>query len=167
MIVYVDGNSLLECLAAEDNPLVVEGDRDRTRRNLTHWLARYCESRDCRGVVVFDGTRQGEVLSPVERRGPIKVLTTPHGVSAASEIVGPANRAAHNEPVLVVTSDMRAAADVSLGKAEALSPAEFVARARRGMRSGDEAVPDEPDAKFTGLDEGDVDFWLHYFGEED
>jgi predicted RNA-binding protein with PIN domain len=163
----VDGNSLLDFLAAEESLVVVEGDREASRRNLAHWLARYCERRGCKAVLVFDGTRPGEVLSPVERRGPVKVLTTPHGVPAAAEIVAPANRAARDETVIVVTGERRTAEDVSRGKARAMTPGQFVARTRRGTRRADRFHPDEPDAKFTGLSEGEVGFWLGFFGEED
>lgn len=167
MLIYVDGTDLLEHLTGQGDRLVDGRDRARSRDNLGRWLARYCEHQSCRAVLVFDDAAPGEVLSPAERRGAVKVVNLPHGRDARAEIAGPANRAGEEERTLVVTDDRRLSEDLAHGKARVTSCARFVTRVRKSIRAGDETVPDEPDEKFTGLTEEEVDFWLRQFGDED
>jgi predicted RNA-binding protein with PIN domain len=166
MMIYVDGTDLLGYLAERGDALVTKGSRDRSRENLTRWLARYCEGQTCRAVLVFDGADLGEVLSPVEQHGPVKVLSLPHGGDARAEIAGPANRSAEQERTLVVTDDTRLARDLEHGKARVLTSARFIGRVRREIRAGDQSLPGEPDEKFTGLSDEEVNFWLGEFGDE-
>jgi len=107
------------------------------------------------------------VLSPVENYGKVRILNVPHGADARTEMAGPANRAAEHERTLVVTDDRRLVDALTHGKAKVLSSAQFVARVRKSIRPDDEAAPDEPDEKFTGLTEEEADSWLGEFGEED
>lgn len=167
MIIYVDGSDLLEHFAEREDRLVVEGDRDMSRDNLTRWLGRYCEVRDCQAVLVFGTEQPGDVRSPTERFARVKVTNVPYGGDVRTEIGGPANQAAKQERTLVVTADNRLADAVQRGRARVLTPAAFVARARKLMRPSDEVVADEPDEKFTGVTDEEVDFWLGLFGNED
>jgi hypothetical protein len=82
------------------------------------------------------------------------------------ELAMRANREPPERRPLVVTEDPRAIDAVARGAARAVTPSQFVASARAGMRQRDEMVPDEPDEKFTGLTDGEVDFWMQYFGED-
>ena len=167
MIVYVDGADLLTHLAKQDDPLVVEGELDRTHDNLARWLGRYCEMSGCRAVLVFDDAPAADVRTPTEHRADVRVVNLPHGVEALSEIGGPANRSAVEERTFVVTDDHRLRDALARGRATVLSPAQFVARARRSMGHRDEMKPDEPDEKFTGLRDDEVEFWMGYFGDKD
>jgi len=166
MILFIDGPDLLDAFRDMDDPLVVEGERDRTRQNLTNWVARYCELRECRAVLVFDDNEAGERLSPVEHHGAVKVVNLPYGEDAINEIGGPANRAAVDDRTFVVTADWRLLQAVEHGKAAGVDPAAFIRRVRNAIRKEDEAVPDEPDEKFSGLSDQEVEFWLDYFDEE-
>lgn len=167
MVIYVDGTDLLEHLAGRSDPIVVDGDHYKSRDNLARWMARYCEARDCDAVLVFDGQQSGEALPPTERAGRVTVVNAPYGVEARSEIAGPANRRAVEERTFVVTADRRLAQALERGRAGVLQPAEFIGRARKMMRKGDEALSREADEKFTGLTDQEVDFWLEYFGEDE
>jgi len=166
MMIYVDGTDLLGYLTEAGDTLVIRGHRDRSRQNLGRWLVRYCERQGCRAVLVFDGTELGEVLSPVERHGPVKVVSLPYGGDARAEIAGPANRSAEQDRTLVVTDDVRLARDLEHGKARVLTSERFVRRVRREVRAGDESLPGEPDEKFTGLSDEEVDLWLGDFSDE-
>jgi len=166
VIVYVHGPSLVQYLAQKEDPLVSEGDRDRTHDNVILWLGRYCEVSDCRAVVVFDDLPPDDVRTPVERRGRVRVLNLPHGGDAMREIGGPANRSSAEERTLVVTDDHRLRSALERGAATVLSPGQFVTRARQSMRPEDEMKPDEPDEKFAGLTDEEVQFWLRYFENE-
>jgi predicted RNA-binding protein with PIN domain len=166
MIIFIDGPDLVERFRELEDPLVVEGERDRTRQNLTNWVARYCESNDSRAVLVFDDNEPGEKLSPSEHHGQVKVVNLPYGEAAVNEIAGPANRTAVGERVFVVTADWQLLQAVERGKATGLDPGAFVHRVRTAMRKEDEAVPDEPDEKFSGLSKQEVDFWLEFFNDE-
>ena len=53
------------------------------------------------------------------------------------------------------------------GRATVMTPAQFVARVRRTIGRGADARPDEPDEKFGGLAEEEVNFWLEYFKDPD
>jgi predicted RNA-binding protein with PIN domain len=166
MIIYIDGPDLVDCFRELEDPLIVEGERNRTRENLTNWVARYCELRECRALLVFDDNDPGEKLSPFEHHGPVKVVNLPYGEEAIDEIAGPANRAAVEERTLVVTADWHILQAVERGKAAGLGPATFVQRVRSAIRKQDEAVPDEPDEKFSGLSDQEIDFWTEYFKDE-
>jgi predicted RNA-binding protein with PIN domain len=166
MIIFIDGPDLLEHFGELNDPIVVEGERDRSRQNLANWVARYCELRECKAVLVFDDNEAHERLSPVEHHGLVKVVNLPYGEEALDEIGGPANRAALEDRVFVITGDWRLLQAVERGKATGIDPARFVDRVRSAIRKEDEAVPDEPDEKFSGLSEREVDFWLEYFDDE-
>jgi predicted RNA-binding protein with PIN domain len=166
MMIYVDGTDLLGYLTEMGDTLVARGSRDGSRENLARWLMRYCEAQGCRAILVFDGTELGEVLSPIEQHGDVKVLSLAHGGDARAEIAGPANRSAEEDRTLVVTDDARLARDLEHGKARVVSSARFVARVRRQIRAGDQTLPGEPDEKFTGLSDEEVNFWLGDFGDE-
>jgi hypothetical protein len=165
-LIYVHGNDLLDHFADEDDPLVVPGNREETRRNLAHWLSRYCELREAEGVIVFGGHGPNEVLPPTETYGAAKVVNLPYGAEVRTEVAGPANREANDRRVFVVTEDHRLIEALRHGKARVQTPAQFVRKARRSMGSEQEAVPGEPEQKFTGPSDGEVDFWMQYFEDE-
>jgi predicted RNA-binding protein with PIN domain len=164
MLIYVDGTDLLEHLTGRKDRLVDPRNRDRSRENLARWLGRYCKHQGFRAALVFDGAAPGEVLSPVEHRYGLRVVNAPAGRDARTEVAGAANRSAEQEPTLVVTDDRRLMDDLARGKAKVVTCGRFVARVRKSIRAGDETLPDEPDEKFTGLTEDEVDFWLREFG---
>ena len=167
MIVYVDGADLLEHLTEQGDPLVAEDDLDLTHENLTMWLGRYCEMSDCRGVLVFDDMPAGEVRTPGEHHGRVRVANLPYGEEAIGEIGGAANRSAAEEKTVVVTNDHRLRDAVAHSGATVLSPGQFVARARQSMGRRNEMTPDEPDEKFSGLSDEEVEFWSRYFEGND
>ncbi len=167
MIIFVDGNDLLDHLAEASDPIIVEGDRDKSRQNLARWVARHCEARDCDAIVVFDGPQPGEVLPPTEYVGRAVVINVPYGDEAVTEIAGPANRRAIEERTLVVTAHPRLIEALVRGKAIVQRPAEFMRSARKLMGADDEGSAREPDEKFTGLTDQEVDFWLGYFSDEE
>jgi hypothetical protein len=167
MKIYVDGNAVLRFLTEGDDPIVTAGDRAQGRKGLAHWLARYCENRDCSAILVYDGTKPGEVLPPTQRVGSVKVVNTPYGLTARSRIAGAANRNASATRTLVVTDDWQLAKSLERGKARVQTPAGFINRARKLMGKDTEALATEPDEKFSGLSDGEVDFWLGYFDGED
>ena len=145
MIVYVDCPDLLEYMAEKEDPMVVEGDLDRTHTNLALWLARYCEISDCRAVLVFDDFPAGDVRTPSEQHGRVRVLNLPYGEEPLPGLAGPANRSAGEERTLLVTDDHHLREAVERSKATALSSGQFVAKARQSMGRQDEVDPDEPD----------------------
>jgi hypothetical protein len=163
MVIYVDGPDLLACFAGREDPIYVHGQRERSRENLANWLGRYCEARDCRAVLVFDDNEPNEKVSPSERHGLVRIVNLPFGGEALREIGGPANRSASEERTLVVTDDFRLLQAVERGKATGLSCPAFLARVRKAMRKDDEATPDEPDEKFSGISDQEVGFWVEYF----
>jgi hypothetical protein len=164
---YVDGNDLLAYFAEEEDPFLVRRDAQKSRDELARWLARYCETSNGEALLVFDENPPRPVLPPIEHVGRVTGVNTPFGVGAATEIAGPANRAAVQQPTAVVTSDRRLMEALERGRARVVEPAQFVSRARKLMRKADEDASSEPDEKFTGLTEGEVDFWLEYFKGED
>ncbi len=166
MRVYVNGEDLLAYFDEMQDPIVVEKDRQKTRENLKRWLARYGEHRDCDVVLVWADIPPQRVLPRTERFGRVRVANLPYGEDAVSEIAGPANRTAVHERTFVVTEDARLKGSLASGRATVFSPSHFVRRARKSMGKGDEELAREPDEKFTGLSEGEVEFWLEFFKEE-
>ncbi|MGD2175893.1 MAG: NYN domain-containing protein [Candidatus Brocadiaceae bacterium] len=167
MKVYVDGNDLCAYFVESDDAMVVDDDRLKTRDNLRRWLARYAQLHECDVVLVWDEAPADQVLPPTERFGRVKVVNLPFGEEARAEIAGPANRTAVEERTFVVTEDPRLIDALRRGRATVQGPARFVARARKKMGKADEELAREPDEKFTGLSEDDVDFWLDFFSEND
>jgi len=164
MKLYVDGNDLLDVFRERGGDIYVEGDRAKSRLNLARWLARYAEHQGCEVELVFDENPVGEVLPPVERHGRVRVANLEPRADALHAIAGPANRAAVEERVLVVTADPRLARALAHGNARLLEPERFVTRARTAMRGGAERSGlDEPDEKFSGLSDEEVGFWRQFF----
>ena len=166
MKLYVDGNDLLEALAAQDSDIVVVGDRAKSRLNLARWLWRYAQHQDCDVVLVFEGEPDGRTLAPSERHGRVRVVNLEPGAAAMHEIAGPANRAARDDRVFVVTSDARLAEAMRRGRARVLEPLAFIRRARKLMRGAETDNLDEPDAKFSGLSDEEVEHWMRLFSED-
>jgi hypothetical protein len=167
MKIYIDGPSLEEYFLVEEvDSVVIAGDRERTRDNIRRWVARYCESRDCDGVMVYDDLEPNEVRPPVQNFGRLKVVNLPYGEEAFDEIAGKANRDAVDDKVFVVTDDRRLAGAVQRGRARLQTPEQFVRRVRKRIRADEQSMAQEPDEKFTGLSETEVDYWMEYFEEE-
>ena len=166
MRIYMDGTDMLEHLTAAGDPIAAGHDRDAGCLRLARWLGRYCEHRDCDAVLVFDGVAPGERLTPRQRVGRVTVINTPCGIEARAEIAGPANRSAGREPTLVVTGDYGIVGAMGRSDARVRGPKDFMTEARRHMGRQDDAAADEPDAKFVGLSDGDVEYWLHYFEQD-
>ena len=167
MIVFVDGNAILRCFERMGSEIVVAGSRERSRRNLALWFIRYAEHQDCDVVVVWDDSPMGEVRAPVEHRGRVKVVNLPYGEEARTEIAGPANRSAVKERTFVVTEDFRLREALKGGAARAFEPEQFIRKAKVVMRGAQDAALDEPDEKFSGLSDQEVDYWMGLFGKGD
>ena len=168
MILYVDGTDLLEYFAElADGSVLAGGDAEESQANLRRWVARYCEARGCDGVVVFDDCGPTELRPLSERVGRIKVVNLPYRKEAWTEIAGQANRSAMKEQTIVVTADHRLIKALERSKAKVATPEQFVARARSGMGRTDEEMAEEPDEKFSGLSEEEVDLWVDFFKREE
>ena len=163
MRVYVDGNQLLDALAGEGSEIVGRGEREESRASLAQWLSLYAQRQGCDVTLVFDRNPVGEALAPFASCGRVRVVNLEAGGECLHEIAGPANRAAEQERVFVVTADWRLAEAVRGGAVRLLDPAGFLARARRMMGRDDDAPRGEPDGKFAGLPERDVDYWMRFF----
>ena len=164
MKLYVHGPDLLDHFAEkEDGSAFAAGAPDQSRANLRRWIARYCEARGCDGLIFFDDCGPAEVRPPTERVGRVTVTNLPYGRDAWMEMAGQANRSAMQEQTLVVTADHRLIRALERGRAKVVAPEQFVARARQGMGRSDEELAAEPDEKFSGLSEEEVDLWLEFF----
>jgi hypothetical protein len=164
MKLYIDGTDLLDYFAEQaDGTVLAAGDPEETRANLRRWIARYCEARGCDGVLFFDDCGPTEIRPLSERVGRVKVVNLPYRKDAWTEIAGQANRAAMEDQTLVVTADPRLTRALEHGKAKVATPQHFVTRARRGMGRSDEELAEEPDEKYSGLSEEEVDLWLDFF----
>ena len=164
MKLYVYGPDLLGYFAEHERHSAVARDgQERARENVVSWMARYCEVRGCEGWVYFDDAQPGEMRDPRQHVGPVYAVNLPYGEKAWTEMAAQANRAAAQERTVVVTDDVRLVRALTRGGATVAGAEEFVARARKSMRPEQEALADEPDEKFTGLSEGEVNFWLDFF----
>jgi len=163
---YVDGNDLLEAIARRGSDVVVEGDRLKSRLNLARWLARYAEHQGCEVELVFDENPVGQALPPVQRHGRVRVVNLEPGGQALHAIAGPANREAEGGRVVVVSSDPRLMQALARGRARAVGAEDFLVSARRALRGGEGAGGlEEPDEKFSGLSDEEVERWLEFFDE--
>jgi predicted RNA-binding protein with PIN domain len=166
MKVYVDGNDMVAAFRAAAPEVIAEGDLPKTRLNVARWLARFAERQDCDMDLIFDETAVGEVLPPTEHHGRVRVVNLEPGKQAMHEIAGPANRAAGADRVQVVTDDPRLATALQRGGARVVAPQDFLSRARTMMRGGDKQNFDEPDEKFSGTSDTEVESWMEFFDEE-
>jgi len=165
MKLYVDGNALLAAMAASKHEAVVRGRPGRSRHNVQLWLQRYAATSDCDVIVVFHHGID-RVVSPAERHGRVKVVNVVEEDEVRQEIAGPANRSAVDERTRVVTDDARLRSALEHGKAVALSAQEFLGKARALLRGSDDEWHGEPDSKFTGVPEEEVETWLKFFETE-
>lgn len=163
MKVYIDGEALLEVLGARGVRSSRPG-RNTLRQDMLRWLSRYAEIQQCDVTVVFGAGRSGEVRSPVEQHGKVRVVNLQPGAEVLHEIAGPASRAARLGRVWAVASDAGIEKALNRGRARAMQPEEFMLRAQALMRRepGDDG---EPQGKFSGVSEGDVEFWTRFFEE--
>ncbi len=166
MKLYVDGNDLLDYFTEQQDALFNLEDEATRRENLARWLARYCELSEAQGVLIFDDNAADAVLEPVQHVGDVTVKNLPYGADIVLETAGPANRDAIDDRVFVVTADHHLARAAERGRARVQAPEQFVARARRMMHKEEESSAREPDEKFTGLTDGEVEFWVDYFRDE-
>jgi len=91
------------------------------------------------------------------------VLNLDRGKEARHEIAGPANRAAQAGETLVVSADPKLATALQKGRAKFMTAADFVARTKLQIRGDEKSNYDEPDEKFSGLSEREVDGWVGFF----
>jgi hypothetical protein len=167
MKIYIDAKALVEYFAQDDaRTVVISDDRQRNHDSLRRWLGRYCERMDADAVIVFDDAAPGELPTPRQRAGHVVAINLPYGEQARNEIAGPANRDALEDRTFVVTDDYRLAQSLERGKATVLAPTVFVSRVRRSM-GADSHAAEEPDEKFTGLSNEEVNFWMDYFKNDD
>ena len=166
MKVYVDGSSFMNHLEEKGDPMAAGGGAERDRQELARWFARYAEHQGCDVILVFDENLFGKTLPKYEHYGKTKVINTPPGETARAEIAGPANQEAESERVYVVTDDGRLYSAVQNSEVRAYSPAKFLSKARTLLRGKDELQTEEPDEKYTGVSEDEVDFWLEMYKDE-
>jgi predicted RNA-binding protein with PIN domain len=166
MKVFVDGDDLLEVFREVDPQILVPGDEEKSRTNVARWLARYAEFQDCDVELVYEEIEPGKVLPPVEQHGRVRVRNLQPDEEVLHEIAGAANRAAERERVYVVTEDPRLSDAVSGGAARVYAPRRFIGRARTVMGTESKERYDEPDEKYTGVGEEEVDFWMEFFDED-
>ncbi len=164
MRVYVQGTALLAYMARKQNWSLSE-DPAASRTAVRRWLSRYAEAHDCYVVLVWGQNASAEVLPRTEAFGRLKVVNLPFGDDVTAEIAGPANRAALAERVCVVTDDPKLRDALGPGRAAVQTPAGFLQRARAVMGADGEDDALEPDEKFSGPSEDEVDFWLNFFDE--
>jgi hypothetical protein len=168
MRLFVNGRDLLQCFAEQrDDAVFVPGRPEQGRTNLRRWVARFCEARGWDGALFFDDTAADEVRPLSERAGRVRVVNMPYAKEAWLEMAGQANRSAMREETLVVTDDIRLIRALERGKAKVVTPAQFVARAREAMGRSDEDLTEEPDEKFSGLSEEEVDVWMDFFRRDE
>ena len=166
MILYIDGNDVIETLRHMRDPIFVPGDRMKSRHYLTRWLARYAELQGCDVICIFDENPVGQPLPPTERYGRVRVVNLEPGADVFHEIAGPANRAAHGQETIVVSDDVRLMRALQRGKAHLTPAADFVERIKTQMRGEEAEKADEPDEKFSGLSRQEVDTWLDFFKDK-
>jgi predicted RNA-binding protein with PIN domain len=168
MKIYVDGNTLLGYLDEQGDSIVAPNSRDKTRQNLARWLARYCRRREADAVVVFEGQGPNEKIPRRREVGRVTVLTPPYEVEAHDEIAAPANREARSgERVTVVTDDWKLARVFEKGAAKVQSCEQFVQRVRHFLGKDTKSLSTEPDAKFSGVVDEEVDYWMDFFEFEE
>ena len=166
MKVYVHGNALIKYLARRDPPMLTERGGDVDREILVRWLTRYAEQQDCEAILVFDRIPASEVLPRIEHHGRTTIINVAPGKTARHEMAGPANRDAQNEPTYVVTDDFKLSRSVQKGGAGVWNPAEFFEKAGALMAGEEGRALDEPDGKYTGLSDKEVDYWARLFEQE-
>ena len=166
MQVFIHGNPLLEYMADKGDIVVVDGDEDASRTNLARWLSNYAAVQDCNVTLYFEGGPGGATVSPVEHIGRTEVVTLEPGESLRQAIAGPANRAAGKERTYVVTTDPKLETALLKSDARVYEPRKFLSKARTLMRGDGENRVEEPDQKFTGVPEEEVDFWAEMFEDD-
>ena len=167
MICYVDGNDLRDALMAAERRRLSRPVAQLSRGEIARWLSRYAERRGCDVVLVFDENPAGSALPPTEHHGRVRVVNLDPGALALHDISGPANRAAQSDRVFVVTDNPKLVEALRTGKARAVGSGGFVEDARRMWGGDEDAADEEPDEKFSGLADEEVEYWLKEFQDDE
>ena len=106
------------------------------------------------------------IHTPTEHVGRLTIRNVGDENEMKAEIAGPANRSAAQEHTIVVSDYRPLVQALDRGDARVYSSEQFLSKVRASLRRSGESLSDEPDAKFMGVSEEEVDGWLSFFDEE-
>ncbi len=171
----IDGYNVIFAVPALEEALDRE-DMEAAREALVAALASHKDTSRQEFTVVFDGkTQEGEGVEhehpQKESRGGVTVIFT-KGTTADDEIVRLISASPSPRNICVVTSDNKILRAAKSSGCRTAKPREFYDRVTRPpgragksgkKRAGSRA---EPAAKYRGVPEGEVNYWLRRFRAE-
>lgn len=177
----IDGYNVIFAVPALEEALDRE-DMETARAALVAALASHKDTSRQEFTVVFDGkTQEGEGVEheyPLkESRGGVSVIFT-KGITADDEIVRLVSASRHPRNICVVTSDNKILRAARSSGCRTATPREFYDRITRppgrAGKSGSSGKSGkthagsraEPAAKYHGVPEGEVNYWLRRFRAE-
>lgn len=172
----IDGYNVIFAVPALEEILDRE-DMETARAALVATLASHKDTSRQEFTVVFDGkTQEGESLEHPQKqlREGINVIFT-KGITADDEIVRLVSDSRHPRNICVVTSDNKILRAARSSGCRTATPLEFYdritrppGRAGKSGKSGKNRAGSraEPAAKYHGVPEGEVNYWLRRFRAE-
>ena len=163
MRVIIDGYNLAH--ASDWLDLKGRPEPKGMRAMLVRLLADYAERSDDRMTVVFDGLpADSRQIAELGNRAGIEVIFSGAEVDADTQIAKMLEYSTGARDALVVSSDREVRAAASRFHARSCPADEFMNHIRQTLAEPAPAPESEPDVKYTGLSEGDVNVWMRIFG---
>ncbi len=164
MRVIIDGYNLAhvsDWLGLKGQPKEPKG----MRMMLVRLLAEYAERSDDRITVVFDGLpADRDAIVAVGAQAGIDVVFSGTETDADTWIEKMLAVSTGARETLVVSSDRQVQAAASRRHAKSCPADEYFRHIQHTLAEPETSRRAEPDAKFSGLSEGDVNVWMHIFG---
>lgn len=164
MHIIIDGYNLIFTVPALEKVLDRE-NMEMAREALLMVLARYKDTSRQEFTVVFDGSKhEGGNIGPSQRqvRGGISIIFS-KGATADEDIVGLISSSPNPRDICIVTSDKTIIKAARESGCRTIRPREFYRKVTVSARVERVLPRAEPMAKYQGLPEGEVEYWMKVF----
>lgn len=164
MHIIIDGYNLIFTVPALEKILDRE-NMEMAREALLMVLARYKDTSRQEFTVVFDGRgHEDESLGPSQRqvREGISIVFS-KGATADEDIMGLISSSSTPKNICVVTSDKAIIKEAKASGCRIVKPKDFYKKITPASKKERVLPRAEPMAKYQGLPEGEVDYWLKMF----
>ncbi len=132
---------------------------------LMRLLVDYAERSDDRITVVFDGLpADGRQVAELGARAGIEVVFSGTESDADTQIAKMLEFSTGARDALVVSSDREVRAAAARFHAKSCSSDEFMNHVRQALAEPAPKAEAEPDIKYTGVPDSDINVWMRIFG---
>jgi len=150
---FIDGYNLLFIWSEENQPLEVR------RGHLIAWIQQVFAKINCKGMIVFDGSRRSDEDYGLSYSSPMEVAYTPKGQTADQYILDQIEQIKDKKAVIVVTNDLMLKRHIHALSAKTMSSTAFlqwVSKQKQKKKSGKPVIREST---------SQIERWLKIFEE--